>query len=77
MRTILAALVALTALGSGVPTKADVVVRTDNVPMPYWRGQHEGDWQSRREFREQQFQRDAWLRDHCVRDWTGVEYCRR
>ncbi len=76
MRTILAACVALSALGAAVSSaKADVVVRTDD--MPYWRGHHEGEWRARREFREHEYQRDAWLRDHCIRDWSGAEYCRR
>jgi hypothetical protein len=83
MRTILAACVALSAIGFAVatPASADVTVRTPGVVVenggPYWRGHHEGEWRERREFREHEYQRDAWLRDHCVRDWNGGEYCRR
>jgi hypothetical protein len=80
MRTILAACVALSALGFATagPARADLVVRTPGVAVesePYWR--HQSDWRDRHEFREHEYQRDAWLRDHCVRGWNGGEYCRR
>lgn len=78
MRTILAACVALGAMGFALTpsAQADVTIRTDNGP--YWRYHHgDSDWQARREFREREYRREAWVRDHCVRDWTGAEYCRR
>jgi hypothetical protein len=54
MRTILAACVALSALGFATagPARADVVVRTPGVAVesePYWR--HQSDWRDRHEFR--------------------------
>ena len=83
MRTVLAACVALSALGCAVaaPAQADIVVRTPGVVVDegsYWRHHHpNSEWQARREFRDREYRREAWLRDHCVRDWTGHEYCRR
>ena len=76
MRALFAACVALSALAGSVsmPAKADVVVRTDEVP--YWRGHHQGDWHARRDWREAEHRHQAWLASHCVRDWQGVEYCR-
>jgi hypothetical protein len=81
MRTILAACVALSAVGFAVasPAQADVAVQTPGVTVqsaPFWRG-HDNDWRDRREFRESEYQREPWLRDHCVRDWAGKEFCRR
>jgi hypothetical protein len=82
MKTLLAACVAVGALGfaAGTPAKADVVIGTPGVTVeqgsPYWRHDYH-DWQARRAFHEREFQRDAWLRDHCVRDWSGAAYCRR
>lgn len=82
MRTILAGCVALSALGfiAATPAKADVTVRTPGIAVehdsPYWRHGY-NDWRARHEFREHQYEREAWLRDHCVRDWSGSEYCRR
>jgi hypothetical protein len=81
MRTILAGCVALSAIGFAVatPARADITVTTPGVVVqngPYWRS-HEGEWRDRRELRGNEYQHDAWLRDHCVRDWNGGEYCRR
>jgi hypothetical protein len=80
MQTILAAAVALSAMGFSIvaPARADVVVQGPGVSVqapPYWRG-HD-DWRARREFHEHEYQRESWLREHCVRDWSGAEYCRR
>ena len=77
MRTILAACVALSVLGviTTPAATAQVVVQTPSVAVPYWR--EHSDWQARKEFREQQFERQSWLEEHCVRDWKGNEYCRR
>lgn len=79
MRTIFAAAVAMSAIGfaASSPFHADIVVKTPGVTVesPYWRG-HD-DWRARREFREHEYQRETWLRTHCVRDWSGAEYCRR
>ena len=76
MRTILAACVALSTLGVLVPyAKADVVVRTEQ-DVPYWRGNHEGEWHARHDWRDAQNRHDDWLASHCVRDWHGAEYCR-
>jgi hypothetical protein len=82
MRTILAGCVALSALGFAfsAPANADVVIRTPGVAVqsePYWRGHHDSDWQARREFREHEYQQHSWVREHCVRDYSGGEYCRR
>ena len=80
MRTILAACVALSAFGFSVatPAKADITIRTPGVEQesPYWRHGYK-DWQARRAYREREYQREAWVRDHCVRDWNGEAYCRR
>ena len=82
MRTILAAAIALSAVGfsCAAPAHADSVLRTPGVAVesePYWRSHHDSEWRARREFHEHEYQREAWLRDHCVRDWSGAEYCRR
>ena len=48
------------------------------VETPYWRHHHpDENWQARQEFRDRQYSREEWLREHCVRDWSGGEYCRR
>jgi len=81
MRTILAACVALSAAGFALaaPAHADVTISTPGVTgEPYWRHHHpEAEWRERHEFREAEHSRAEWLRDHCVRDWNGGEYCRR
>jgi hypothetical protein len=89
MRTALAACVALeiSSLTGVVPVHAQVMVQTPRVAppppgvtveTPYWRNHHpESEWQAQREFRDQQYARDEWRRDHCVRDWNGEAYCRR
>ncbi len=71
MRTILAACVALSAVA--LPAMAQVTITTG--PTPYWR--EHSDWQGRELFREQQYQKQAWVEDHCVRDWSGHVFCRR
>ena len=82
MKTFLAVCAAVGAfwLPVGMPARADIVVRTPGVAVeqgsPYWRHDYR-DWQARRDFREHEYQRESWLRDHCVRDWNGREYCRR
>src|ERR1700691_118683 len=75
MRTILVAVLALgaAALTSAVPAHAQVSIRAPGVaidagPQPYWRD-HDGEWRDRAEFRESEYSRAEWLRDHCVRDW--------
>jgi hypothetical protein len=68
MRTILAACIALSAIGAIAASPA----RADD---PYWR-QH-SDWQARATFHGDQYQKDAWAHEHCVRDWQGQEFCRR
>jgi hypothetical protein len=79
MKAILAAAVAMSAIGfaASSPVHADVVVKTPGmaVESPYWRG-HD-DWRARREFSEHRYQEEKWLHGHCVRDWSGAEYCRR
>ena len=89
MRTALAACVALgiSGLTGVVPVHAQVVVQTPRVvpappgvavETPYWRHHHpDEDWQARQGFRDRQYAREEWLREHCVRDWSGGEYCRR
>jgi len=70
MRTILAACVALSALA--MPAMAQVTITTGPA---YWRG-HD-DWRAREAFKEDQYQKQAWVEDHCVRDWSGHPFCRR
>jgi hypothetical protein len=81
MRTIFAASVAMSAMAFAVfpQAHADVVVKTPGlaVETPYWRGNHESEWQARRDFHEHEYQQETWVRGHCVRDWSGAEYCRR
>jgi hypothetical protein len=50
-------------------------------PPPDFRGQEwrrpgDGDWRRREEFREAQYRRMEWRRAHCVRDYSGHEFCR-
>jgi hypothetical protein len=68
MRTILAACLVISATSAILASPA----RADD---PYWR-QH-SDWQARGEFHGDQYQKEAWAHEHCVRDWQGHEYCRR
>ena len=81
MRRILAALVGFGIIGAAAatPASADVYVQTPGVTVapaePYWR-QHEN-WRAQREFREEQYRRQAWIQNHCVRDWNGQAYCRQ
>src|SRR5471032_2432260 len=84
MRTILLACVAFgaAALASAAPVQAQVTIRAPGVaieagPHPYWRDNRDAEWRERSEFREAEFRRHDWLRDHCVRDWSGHEFCRR
>jgi hypothetical protein len=44
---------------------------------PYWRTHHEVEWQNRSEFKEAEHRKPEWLREHCIRDWSGHELCRR
>ena len=82
MRSILIGCLAVGAAALAVvsPVNAQVSIRAPGVaidagPHPYWRG--DAEWRDRREFRESEYRRNEWLRDHCVRDWGGHEYCRR
>lgn len=76
MQTILAACVALSALGfTASQSHAQVIVQTPGDP--YWRTHHDSEWRERRDFREAENNRPEWLRDHCIRDWSGAAYCRR
>ena len=90
MRTVLAACVAFGIAGfaEGLPVRAQVVIQTPpvaappppgvTVETPYWRLHHpDEEWRARQEFRDRQYAREEWLRDHCVRDWSGEAYCRR
>jgi hypothetical protein len=83
MRKILVGLVALGSIGfaAAMPASADVYVQTPGVTgapaapeVPYWR-QHE-EWRAQREFRDEQYRHQAWMANHCVRDWNGQAYCR-
>ena len=83
MRKILAALVAAGAMGlvGAMPASADVVIQTpgftvEQQSVPYWRQRQEDQWRARQEFREDQYRREAWVQNHCVRDWQGAEFCR-
>ena len=91
MRTALAACVALgiSSLAGLAPAHAQVVIQTPRVApappppgvtveAPYWRHHHpDEDWQAQRDFRGEQYAHQEWMRDHCVRDWSGEAYCRR
>jgi hypothetical protein len=84
MRTILIACMAVgaAALAVASPVNAQVSIRAPGVAIdagqsPYWRENRDAEWRERREFRESEYRRNEWLRDHCVRDWSGHEYCRR
>ena len=87
MRTAVAACVALGMCSLAGIANAQVVVQTPpvappppgvTVETPYWRHHHpDEDWQARREFRDRQYAHEEWQREHCVRDWSGAEYCRR
>ncbi len=55
-------------------------------PGPPPPGMHGGDWQHprddhaewrrREEYREAEYRRMEWRRAHCVRDYSGHEFCR-
>jgi hypothetical protein len=70
MRTILIACLAFGAAGVGFAPGA-------RAADPYWQSHHEVQWQERKEFREPEFQKNEWLGDHCIRNWSGKELCRR
>ena len=83
MRKIIAGLVAAAAIGlaGSMPASADVVIQTpgftvEQQNVPYWRQRQEDQWRSRQEFREDQYRHEAWVHNHCVRDWQGAEFCR-
>lgn len=84
MRTVLFAALALAAAVAPGAGHAQVVIQAPPIVGPgpgayggpYWRGPGEGDWRHRREIREE-YRREDWRRDHCVRDFRGEVYCRR
>ena len=84
MRRILAALAVAGAIGfaASAPASADVVIQTpgftveQHPPVPYWRQRQEERWAERQEFRDEQYRHQEWVQNHCVRDWSGREYCR-
>jgi hypothetical protein len=82
MRTFLLACVAIGAVTGAaiVPSQAQVVIRAPGIAIggdPYWQQRHdEARWRHQEEWREAQYQRHDWQRDHCVRDWDGHGYCR-
>ena len=83
MRTMLTAVIALGAatIAMAAPVQAQVSIRTPGVtidagPQPYWRQQRADEWRRHEEFREAQYRRRDWQREHCVRDWDGRAYCR-
>jgi hypothetical protein len=47
------------------------------IETPYWRDNPNDHWKARRQFSGEQYAHEEWLRSHCVRDWSGAEYCRR
>jgi hypothetical protein len=83
MRIILGTCMALGAAAflMASPGQAQVTIRAPGVAIdagqPYWRSHQDVEWQRREEFREAEHRRGEWLRDHCVRDWSGHELCRR
>jgi hypothetical protein len=83
MRTFLLTCVAfgaLTGIVTSSPVKAQVTIQAPGVTIgadPYWQQRHdEARWRRQEEWREAQYQREEWRRDHCVRDWDGRGYCR-
>ena len=82
MRTFLLACVAIGAVTGAVtsPVQAQVTIQAPGVVIggdPYWQQRHdEARWRRQEEWREAQYQRDDWRREHCVRDWDGHGYCR-
>jgi hypothetical protein len=87
MKSILTAVFAAgaTLLAGAAPVHAQVSIRAPGVaieagPQPYWlqhHDDHEAEWRRRSEFREAESRRNDWQREHCVRDWSGRDYCRR
>ena len=75
MRTLLTACIVAVGLAMVSPAHAQVTVQLGQ--QPYWQTHHENEWQERREFREEEHQKQEWQREHCVRDWSGRELCRR
>ena len=82
MRNFLLACVAVGAVtGAAIaPGQAQVVIHAPGISIggdPYWQQRHdEARWRRQEEWREAQYQRHEWQRDHCVRDWDGHGYCR-
>jgi hypothetical protein len=82
MRTFLLACAAVGAVTAAAisPLQAQVVIHTPGVTVggdPYWQQRHDdANWRRQEEWREAQYQRHDWRRDHCVRDWDGHPYCR-
>jgi hypothetical protein len=68
MRMILAACLTLGAVS---------LISTARAEDPYWKSHHDAEWQNRSEFKGSEFTKNDWLRDHCIRDWSGHEMCRR
>jgi hypothetical protein len=75
MRAFLISLTALGALGAAAAAQAQLSVTVG--PEPYWRTHSDSEWRARHEYREAEFRRHEWVREHCVRDWGGHEFCRR
>ena len=77
MRTVLAAGLALGVASLSVvsPVRAALLLgpHGEMITGPDSRGSREGDSQERRGLPG----REAWLRDGCVRDWSGAERCDR
>ncbi len=83
MKMILTAAIALGAatLAMAAPAQAQVTIRAPGVaidagPQPYWRQHHAEEWRRHEEFREAQYHRRDWQREHCVRDWDRRAFCR-
>ena len=80
MRTVLAAGFALSLASLSVLSPADAALllgpRGEMITGPDWRGRV-GDSQEHRGLRKRERGHEAWLRDGCVRDWSGAEHCDR
>jgi hypothetical protein len=77
---VLAGLTAASCVGAfGSPSHGQITISPPSVVVgdPYWRQHHDdAQWRRQDEWRETQYQRHEWQRDHCVRDWDGHGYCR-
>jgi hypothetical protein len=70
MKTLLTACFAVGAMSVGFISSA-------SAEDAYWQSHHEAKWEGRESFKEAEHQRPEWLGEHCIRNWSGKEMCRR